>query len=190
MRKFHLHRSSDTIPIIQYEKLQKTNDLRYLLYLEKYEISNLPEYKDYEKLLAAYKALISSFEKLDNEFQLLTIKLQKSYFEYLGDEKKLQKYHKLFDKYLHYLIDNYKNFKYEGKEINDLIEYSKELRKDEYYLNKRVLIFTQLEFEPIFNINLTKILIKLRKNGYTLDKYTDSWNELLVSLEEFGKEKK
>jgi hypothetical protein len=180
LKQYDLHRTIETIPIYQYYKLFDTGDLRYLIVTD--NIHQLPKEADKNELEKALKELISTIKFIDGTIQQKQIKLLKSYLNWKGDKSKADKYNRLFDSYLHYLKDSYVNFELKGEKI-DLLNYFKELKKDELYLDKRIFDIMILNYESGHEYNLFKELAYLNKAGFQVDINKDSQAYYLAIIE-------
>jgi len=178
------HKSIESISIFQYYKLFETGDLRYLIYLDRYELHDLPEIKDYSELNKAYDLFFSKLNNVDTEEQILKGEVLKTFSQYI-DNDKFQKHHFAFTKYLKFLSKKDISFKYDNQVWHDVLEfygYLKNKLGSEIYM-QRVFIFLNLQFEQEEIFDFYKNIAEIKKAGYTLDIYLDSWALYLGILE-------
>lgn len=142
--EFIYFKKFDTIPVFNYYKIQKTNDLRYLI--ANVDVNDLPELN--EKQTAELNKAFYEFNlNIDN----VNFELQKAYFRvltalsYYQEEKTTrQKVDDLFNVYCKILDKYFKNYEYD----NQIFETALELRNhllssievDEIYFYSRLNI--------------------------------------------------
>ena len=173
-----LHNTIKTIPIIQYFKLQETGDLRYLLYLNKNQIFDLPEVEINKEFETAYKLLIESLVYINNKEQILLFKYIKANLL-----KKNDNIH--FHNYFRFIKSNYDFFKLDEKIIDIDLHYNelKEKYIDAEFKEKRLFFVLQLEKIAKENDYLDIMLDMELAIKIKLDEYKDSYYKFLLVIE-------
>jgi hypothetical protein len=180
LKKLKLHNNVTTIPIIQYFKYFETGDLRYLLFLEKHEINNLPEIEITEEFNEAFIKLFDSINNIDIQEQNLQFDMLKSTI------LKTAKCNYHFKRYFDYLINNYEKLYFNGEEINLIEKY--ELLKSKYQgdelkkIRANYLYGITKEKERDYDFYKTLIILE-SDHSIKLDEYTDSYHKLYTAMQ-------
>ena len=169
------HKSIETIPIIQYYKLFNSKDYRYLLFLDKSELFELPKIEDKKLLQETFDNFFGDLTGIYDETQEHKISILKGFSKYLLDKNSME-YHLSFKKYLDYLDKKNLTYYEDGKSFKNVFlfyKYLKEKHGEEIYV-KQIEIFFNLEFEEKEE-NFYLTIADIKKLGYPIDIFNDSY---------------
>ena len=174
-----IHKSPQTIPIYQANKLFETGDLRWLLVLERSQYFDLPEIKDFKDLAKAYNQFISELNNVAGaiESQKEMFDFFRSFSAYLADKSKKNEkaYFRNFGAYAEKIAKEYTNFRYKGKEITDFNQFILDLRKKDGWEVAQFEFIRDVEREPKDRADINEIVAIMRKQGYQIDIFTDTY---------------
>jgi len=158
-----LYQSFDLLPIYNFYKFNKTNDLRYLIY--EVNVNKLPEI-DISNLENQFINLLSTYDKIDFKRQKLFDKAFKSYVLFKLDGLKEQQCYQDFHNFRLHLDEIYKDFNYDNNifaNTSNLHEYIKQKHGKEFLINNRLYIFAIIKATPKFEFDLYKEKIFINK---------------------------
>ncbi|MCP4665190.1 MAG: hypothetical protein GY849_02395 [Deltaproteobacteria bacterium] len=169
------HKSIETLPIFQYYKLFDSKDYRYLLFLERKDLLNLPEIEDKKLLEENFNQFFKKLENIKDETQHHKIKILKGFSKYIEDKSSME-YNLAFVEYLKYLAKQNLIFFEDGIEFDDVFKFYKYLKKKHSDFDiKRIEIFFNLEIKQENKNNFFKQIANIQKQGYPINVYENSF---------------
>ena len=191
-----IYKSLDFLPIWNFNKVQETNDLRYLYILKDY--SDLPTSNN-EDLASIFESLISELPKADLSLQYSYFKAVKARFDYIANihnentQSFIQRCENTFFDYMNELDSTKKIITYDGKKYDkakDLHTYLKTIIKDfKVLVISRVDIFDYRTLESKAekkNSNFWSEVFNIQKiTGFKVDVHKTSVNEF-YNLRDFA----
>ena len=124
---FIYYKSLETIPVFNYWKLQKTNDLRYLI--ANVDINSLPEKYDKDELNNAYYEFNLNINNVNFELQKAYFKVLSLMYDYQSEKTTRQKVDDSFNVYCKILDKYFKNYEYDNEIFDTAIEFRNYLLK-------------------------------------------------------------
>ncbi len=169
------HKSIETLPIFQYYKLFDSQDYRYLLFLERKDLLSLPEVENKKLLEENFNQFFAGLDNVKDEIQHHKIKILKGFSKYIDDKSSMD-YNLAFTNYLKYLSTKNLIFHEDDIQFDDVFKFYKYLKKKHKDFDiKRIEIFFNLEIREETKNDFFLHIAEIKKQGYSLDIYNDSF---------------